>query len=428
MLCFTWPFHATLLVVMFAGRPSMAQEPSRASPTSLTVRCVDASGQPIAGAEVLLFELLPSPNLVVRQLGDTLRAGADGHCAPVPIQSIETWREHWAYARIPNQLVGMQSTTLFGSPDGNLTVTLAPSRHLTGVVQAPAGMERGTVQVRITDLWQRSANPMKPRTSLPATTDSRAALFAELKRLLPGRFESAVSSDGTFHFAEVPTTFGLSLEAVGPGLAHTQWQRLDATEPDEEITIAMVAEAVFGGTTRTPDGKPAPKVDVRLVLASKAALKRGLVPSSFVATSDADGRFEIRGLPAGEFVLTVSAATGCRYPEHLELAVAEHRAAQDLRLEAGIEVGGSVRDADDKSPLSNVSITISADMQRFVSDKVMVKVRTDANGRFLVRVPTGPAWLTAGPRSRYSEQGPTPLDLTRSAAELREMEILLHRR
>jgi hypothetical protein len=418
------PFIGAVLVTIVGEL--VAQEPARAAPGSLTVRCIDTAGKPIENAEVQVFELLLSPKLLVTRLGETMLSGADGSCAPIATTKLETWHEYWVYARVPDKLVGMQSTNLFGNRDGNVTVKMVPSRRVSGTVRTPAETDVAAVRIRISDLSEQGMESTGP-TPLPIVASSRAALLAELRRAFPLRFESAVVADGSFHLDDVPSSFGLCLEASGPGLADTQCNNLHPGAA-EAITVPMAAEGIFGGIAGAPDGKAAANATVTLQLATKAAIERGLTPTSFAATTAPDGRFEIRRLPAGEFVLSVQTDAGCYYPQRLNLAPAEHRVAETLLLEAGVEISGVVRAADDKSPVANVSITIAGQAARFANDTFLARVRTDAKGCFTVRVPKGPAWLTTLPRRPFAPTEPLALDLTRPGDASRQLEILLQRR
>jgi hypothetical protein len=91
-------------------------------------------------------------------------------------------------------------------------------------------------------------------------------------------------------------------------------------------------------------------------------------------------------------------------------------------------VAGVVRAADDKIPVAGITVRIAGDATVFLGDMALAQVSTDANGRFEVTLPKGAAWLTAWPRRPLVRNAPVAIDLTRPAAELRQLEILLQRK
>ena len=123
------------------------------------------------------------------------------------------------------------------------------------------------------------------------------------------------------------------------------------------------------------------------------------------ATSNANGRFELEKIPAGNYRLTVSAnkyAPRMIGYEEIMDGTAQRRV---IELSAASKLTGTVIDPADGSPVAGVTITASNTMgidSRGYSAPTRVEVKSDAKGQFtLDDVPTGYAQIWAHAPGRF---------------------------
>ena len=101
-------------------------------------------------------------------------------------------------------------------------------------------------------------------------------------------------------------------------------------------------------------------------------------------------RSDLRGLPAGAFCLQVEHPAGCARPLAIQLAAEQLLQDQTLRLDEGVELCGIVRGLPSGKGLERVGISaITTDDPRWP----LGFAQTDPQGRFVLRIPKGPATL-----------------------------------
>jgi hypothetical protein len=315
----------------------------------------------------------------------------------------------------------MRTTDLFGSGD-LLTIVLTPPRTLRGTVHVPETMRAESVQLRVI-VVQAPGSRKDEQGALQHYLDPQSSLHAVFERVLPGRLVAQVAADGSFQLAEFPTDVRVVLEACGDGLALTHWDTPAAGVP-EHVEITLSREAVFAGRVSAPGGKPAEGAAVVMETDPLWAIQQGRRPAKFSGIADSEGRFRLRGLPDGQYVVSLRSTAGCLRPTQVTLATAEQRDAV-LHLEAGVEIAGVVLAADDRSPVANASVAVCSDSMRFASLEI-ARTRSDAGGRFVLRVPAGAAWLHVT-AAEFATAKPCELKLADPAATLRALEVLLQR-
>lgn len=130
------------------------------------------------------------------------------------------------------------------------------------------------------------------------------AAFAAARAVAPRRAATAAGADGHFHFLDLPGgTYSVTASVPGGGdrygtasaRARVSVSR-DGAVTAGKLELAIPATRIVGQVTAT-DGTPVPFAEVRL--AGGAESDRAL--------TDADGRFTLRGLEAGDRRLAVSA-------------------------------------------------------------------------------------------------------------------------
>ena len=119
--------------------------------------------------------------------------------------------------------------------------------------------------------------------------------------------------------------------------------------------LSLVAGATVSGVlVHDVSGLPIPKA--RISVAPQANAPRGMTSGS--AQTDADGRFVVRGLGTGPYVIHVWPPDGFNFQETLDLSAGESRVVE-LREEAPGAIQISVVDQDG-APLANVRPTVTA--------------------------------------------------------------------
>jgi len=188
-----------------------------------------------------------------------------------------------------------------------------------------------------------------------------------------------------------------SATAVGFGPTVAAPLELDGKTPREGVVVRVTPGGTLFGKVRDTAGHPV--AGVRIAVQQEARV------DSWDATTDAQGRYEIRGMPEGSYlVMRYLGRTG--YPEdHHALVVAGQRTEQDLVVDDD-HVDGIVVDAKGK-PLPGIWV---------VGDDT--EVITDAGGRFALVLREGSHRLTA--RRAQDSPGTWPrLDVEGSAHDLR---------
>ncbi len=154
------------------------------------------------------------------------------------------------------------------------------------------------------------------------------------------------------------------------------------------------------------DGEPALAcMAVGELIASSLAEVRHIAVSSWRADCDADGRFTLRGLAPGNWVVSVNGGRGgeaarTRSPPAFRLAAGESRDLGDIELRAGGDIRGTVTDPlAGRSPYGMLVWAVK------LSDSgpplTPVTARVDEAGEFVIEgVPPG-TWHVASPEAPH---------------------------
>ena len=381
---------ALFLLIASACLPAQSVAKPRAPNPRVQVQCVDLNNKPVAGAEVHIWQHRPLPN----GSGEMVPAGpfatdAKGTATTAIALTHGGGRfDRWVYARVPGKLVGAARALVVGiatdaTAENAIEVQLQPSRSLRGSITAPQHSDLSTVRVRVIALNGIVGD------NLWAQPFPRQSSITSLRNTSPERFECEVNADGTFELADIPQRALIYLAAEGPGLAQSQWFNAllpDRTIPDS-ISLTMQAECTYSGTVLSPDGTPCnnAKIALRIQRVPNAGVR-----DTFTVTCDAQGTFQLAGLPAGELILEVTSQAGLLRPAALQLKPMERLSKQTLRLEHGVTVSGIVTEQGSDKPVEGAGLSaISGDVRNLP----LGFAKTNALGRFTMRLPSGPARL-----------------------------------
>jgi Carboxypeptidase regulatory-like domain len=374
---------------------SRSSEPESAAPQSkqasvqrVSALCVDANGNPVAGAEVHLFQHTGAGDGRFAHAGPfTSDALGKAVCAQEIFSNQQGNFDRWIYARVPGRLVGVARCAKWTNRaafNREGRVQLMPSRSIEGRVTVPPAFDPTKVTVRVRTLHIFTGPGQTKYQSFP-----REDHFPGLDTALPQIFERQPDVSGSFRFDDIPVRGRLYVVTVAERLAEAQWMNANGTF-DRSIHLNTAEESLVSGHVLTPDGKPAVGVDVTARL-SPVGRRRSLILTSFRAVTDASGQFAIHGLPQTEFVLSV------RDPEQrFTFRPQENLFVQpgndprlSLKLEAGTLVSGRVLDAQGQ-PVEGASLSAVNESQ---AGSGLAHDFTDANGHYRLRLPAGGARL-----------------------------------
>ena len=381
---------ALFLLIASACLPAQSVAKPRAPNPRVQVKCVDLSNKPIVGAEVHIWQYRPLPN----GSGEMVAAGpfvtdATGTTTTAIALTHSGGRfDRWVYARVPGKLVGAARALALGiatdaTDEKAIDVQLQPSRSLRGSITAPENSELNKVRVRVISLSGIVDD------NLWAQSFPRQSSITSLRNTYPERFECEVNADGTFELTDIPKRALVYLAAEGPGLAQAQWFNAllpDRTIPDS-LSLTMQAECIYAGTVLSPNGTPCSnaKIALRIQRVPNAGVRE-----TFTATCNAQGAFQLAGLPAGELILEVTSEAGLLRPTALELKPRQHLSKQTLRLERGVTVSGIVTEQGSDKPVDGAGLAAVSGDERNLP---LGFAKTNALGRFTMLLPSGPARL-----------------------------------
>ncbi len=212
---------------------------------SVNVSCLDKDGNPVAGAEVHLFQSVSAEPTRYEHFGPfTSDEQGRAACQRAVVYDERGQFDRWAYARLPGQLVGVARSVNWKnrSPiNPGFRVQLQPSRSVEGFVTLPDGFAPPQVTVRVQVLNVNTGPGDFDFQSFP-----RHLPFAGLDTALPEVFDKRPDAEGRIRFDDVPEHGNLYLVTVGAGLAEAQWW--NENKPfDEPIRLAISKEGVLTG-------------------------------------------------------------------------------------------------------------------------------------------------------------------------------------
>ena len=348
------------------------------------VLAVDEHGEPVAGAEVYVVQMLfdgPDDDEPARTTAGPFKAGADGVAQVTDLPSNDVGFEQFLYTRLPGRKVGGRQRSFsvrFESPvpQDPFAVPMGDSMDLRGSVTVPRGSRPQDVTVRLLGF-------------ISSADDGPTFRYSRFKRdVFPELFERRPNADGSFVLPDVPAGGHRYVAANGPGLGEAQWSNVRSAraggDGPPEPRFEMRPEGVIQGTV-TCEGDA--KVPQGLTVA--AQIIEGMpVHRMYQGAVDEGGRFRIGGLPAGAFTTQLT-----EFPEGWTVAtlpdvrVEAGRVTDDLvvRLERGAVISGTVVDRVSGKPLAGAGIaTLNPPHGRQIGH-----TRSGPDGSFRVRVPAG---------------------------------------
>jgi hypothetical protein len=352
---------------------------------------VDAQGQPIGGATVVL---LPGALINGKRLPAVLLksdgAGQFAGEVEAPQQSKDAPDEGGdAGATEPTALEVWRVPVLVHSPGYAIQYSfLTPKAN-------PITLERGVAASGLVkDAAGQPVSGALVRTryiNLSEGTDeiSRFLNFVNLDDLPAGNgvrraFEATTHADGSWTVRDLPVGSSVQFNLADPRFVSQSIDVPLGASQDEVETPApdLVATpgATVSGRVLFPDGKPVADTSIS---ARVEGTNRGYAQTR----SAPDGTFSLVGLPAGKAKLQIAPPSEQWAPagaENLALTTSVALRVPDITLASGIAVSGTISDVETKLPLAGASVMADGPFGSATS------TLSDVQGRYTVRTVAGP--------------------------------------
>ena len=326
----------------------------------ITLRVVDANGQPVSGApvEIIDYADVTADKPAVPQ---TLKTAADGTLTfdlrGVPERENEVvfifrarGQQALGNARVIDLKLGYGILALTA---GENALTLQKTVSVAGTIRDAKGAPLPGAQVKLLSIEQSKQD----------STD-RNARYGQAPVI------TTTKADGTWEFADLPRGYAeFAIEA--PGAADDELDFQIADSPTRAPDLKLRDAGIVRGRILNFQGQP--------VTSAYALLDNDYGGG---ADTDAQGRFELPGVPVGESKLRFSSSapgwTGVsgEYKAKIPVqgAVVD---IGDVRTDEGLLVSGLVVDDVTKAPVAGVKLKLD------IWDTIL---ETDAQGRFETRV------------------------------------------
>lgn len=242
-------------------------------------------------------------------------------------------------------------------------------------------------KISLTGRILRGGQPV-PNASVFFSTPDPSGEAADLKQSrsdADGKYQIGLDKAGTY-MAMVSLTGG---GFFGGGRSAVSIEVPD--QPNPVVDITMKAASISGHVTNG-DGKPVSGAVVTAAPLGGSSTDR---PRGLQDMSDPDGKYEIGGLTAGSYKLTV-AAGGYRNAEVPQVAIAndDDTPSVDVKLDSGRTARGRVIDAGGNG--ISGAMVMAAPAGTVSTGRDALPTTSDVNGGFVITVPAdGPIDLSA---------------------------------
>lgn len=360
-----------------AGGPVTARLTATSDPVTLklapgatvVVSVIAATdGKPIRGASVELRDV------------DTLTGttGADGRATFEGVRPGGYVGVAWAAGFGKGNAFVRAPAVTAGSPPEAVTISLTRGAAVSGTVRDPSG------------------KPVAGALVLPGATGEVWWSGGD-----PRRDAVETGPDGTWKFDAVAagsTRFVARHADFAPGASSIV--TLDPTTPKTGVAIALQAAGLVAGRVVDATGKPAPSATVRVAV----RVEGWSFEDARQTVADAEGRFEVKGLPRKPVDLAALAETATSETVSVDLAATAERRDVELKLARVGTIAGTVVDGAGE-PVAEASVWAMPNLARGGAgalDRMEwslrggAEERTDAGGRFTIAgLAPGEYWLRA---------------------------------
>jgi RNA polymerase sigma factor (sigma-70 family) len=406
------------------ARAKGAAPAARPTKVDLVVRVLNPAGKPVAGAEVMLVGGEKAP----QKLGVTAADGRLGVAAP------PDRRSRVLLARAPG--LGVDFIYLGKAPRGEIELRLVKDQLISGRVITTEGQPVSGVTVAVTQIAVYKDHSLEPFLAFWKTRMPLLAVPASVKHLWPERVLPATitGKDGRFTITGTGAERLVVLRLGGAGIAamevwvanragfdakpynqptdNARMQRAFGFQRQLEgpdLSVVTEPEKPIRGVVKDEStGKPQAGVKVSLMW-----LGGRLLPFGLSGTSDAHGRYEIRGVrKSKDYVVVADSDPASAY------LPCEARAADtpgygpitlDLAVKKGVVITGRVMDRSTKKPLRGFVMVAALAENPFAKDfptrTLWRQAPTAADGTFRIVSVPGPVLLMGGVDTRGMPEG-----------------------
>jgi len=330
-------------------------------PVTVPLRVVDAAGDPVAGAEIVVTDTHYFVDAMSTDVLATLHSGPDGRvafsCDDGLLRSGEHYLSFWAIA--PGHGVGQWPFSTYVPPNGDdVVVSLPPLAEGTLRVLAPDG---------------------SPLSGARVTPRMAGKMRAALPESLSNRWSAVTDAQGDAHFSALdPSQFGpvrVECERFGT-------QEFFIREDARGAPLQVAATGTVAGRIELPDGAPAAHLAIRVVDSVMTATREACSASATFTTDD-DGRFVWERAPAGYLVSLdlLDETLPFVFPIHTATAIVAGDTPTEFaaKAQSARVVEGHLLVGEDATSLPDAILSIEG----VVPPR---RVRTGADGSFRFRV------------------------------------------
>ena len=350
----------------------------------------DAKGQPQENAEVLLIRFRTG-DFTAAPLGST-KTGADGKFAlDLPEAPESRGVAYLVMASKPGHAWGG-----YGIKDATKPMESTPINLVLGDPKPLAGQ-----------VVSRKGEPVSGALVYPLAMNQTGSADVEVVFVLPGMEQFAAKTDaaGRFRFEQLPAGWRAGVLVRHPDYANLSVfpagrdSGFDVGKEAIRLELAA-AGGILGCVTDSLTSRPV--AGVSLVARARQAED----PFGSTAITGADGRYEMKNLPPGDYTIsppmqfgmdTKSGAAGGILQPRSGVKLEEGQVLQgvDLLLKPGIVVKGRVIEEKSRKGLANV--TVSASQREGTGGPAAwnAYAQTNAEGRFEITAPEGVVTLNA---------------------------------
>lgn len=274
-------------------------------------------------------------------------------------------------------------------PDGGrisgLEVSLVRHASILGTVTDASRRPLAAHYVRALRIDSRGALPLGG--GVQASTDAEGR-FA-IPELEPGQYLVRVGrgGDDTFqlYYPAALNPSGMQTITLAPGQERTGL----------DITLPAAPTASLAGSVRTRDGVTLPELDIEILDANFSS--PAMTPRS--TRTNAQGRFELAGLPAGSYTIAADATVGTSNYSGLTTITTDGHTLRDvaLMLERGSTVSGRILTDDPAGAQAELRFTAVETPTHARTKPFRISARAGQDGTFtLLDVPYGRYVLFTG--------------------------------
>jgi RNA polymerase sigma-70 factor (ECF subfamily) len=194
-------------------------------------------------------------------------------------------------------------------------------------------------------------------------------------------------AEGSFRVGPLDPELRYELLVSAPGSPRVAvpLQNLIAGVVAELAPISIDRGSVLGGRVVDAAGRGVAKAEVSALPSPQQLFEMRAAPIDLPVSTDAEGRFELRGLKPAKYSLSAEAEGGSARAEE----IAHDALGVELRFRATNRVSGIVRDKSTGKPVADARVSIDFETRDIGPSRVISmsqgfqgSVRTDAEGRF----------------------------------------------